>query len=332
MHHLVLFFTIIFLVSCAEQPPSSIPYQTERVDFVSKNIYGFENMFGDSLDTQIDQPTFGILHFPDNYDLKKQYPLVIASHGSSNWRDHHRKYLEQMRAAGMLVFAMHPFDARKVSSTVGNQTNVTSETVIYEMGMALKKMWNDPRIDNSKIYAAGWSLGGIAALMNAWIPLQESIYPNVEGFAGYLMWYPGCLALPDEDAWDSDFMQIYIGEEDNWTPAKPCQELITKIRSLGGDAHIEVYPGAFHSFDSVEPLALNPDAYSFAACDFKLSTQTKKVYDPNSNIELDFVNPDRRTQAYLTCAKKGEVMAGYSPEYKDAAHQHLAGLLPKLFK
>jgi dienelactone hydrolase len=330
MRFLLVIFSSILIISCADQQQPASGYKTERVDFLSKNIYGFENMFGESLNSQIDQPSFGTLHFPDNYDPEKKYALVIASHGSANWRDHHRKYLEQMRRAGMMVFAMHAFDARNVSSTVGNQTNVTSETMIYEMAMALKAMWNDPRIDNSKIYAAGWSLGGTAALFNAWIPTQEALYPNGEGFAGYLMWYPGCLALPDLDAWDKDLMQIYIGEEDNWTPAQPCQELITKVQEEGGNASIEVYPGAFHSFDSVEPLTLNPNAYSFAACNFKLSADTKKVYDPNSQKELDFVNPDARTQAYLTCAKKGEVMAGHSPEYKNAAHEHLAILLPEL--
>lgn len=322
----------MLLVSCAQESAPEAQYPTERIDFTSKNIFGFENMFGEALDAQPNQDTFGILHFPDEYDPTKQYALVIASHGSANWRDHHRKYLEQMRKAGMMVFAMHAFDARNVASTVGNQTNVTSETMIYEMAMALRALWDDPRIDNSKIYAAGWSLGGTAALFNAWIPIQEALYKHGEGFAGYLMWYPGCLALPDLDAWDKDLMQIYIGEEDNWTPAKPCQDLIAKVQTEGGHANIEVYPGAFHSFDSVEPLTLNPNAYSFAQCNFKLSTETKKVYDPNSNTELDFANPDTRTQAYLTCAKKGEVMAGHSPEYKNAAHEHLAKLLPDLLQ
>ena len=42
-----------------------------------------------------------------------------------------------MRQAGFIVFAMHPFDSRGVDSTVGNQINVTSETVIYDMAMSL---------------------------------------------------------------------------------------------------------------------------------------------------------------------------------------------------
>ena len=103
------------------------------------------------------------MHFPDNYDLEKKYPLVIASHGSLNWRDHHRRSLEQMRQANYLVFAIHPFDSRNVSSTVGDQINVTSETVIYEMAQALNLMSKDSRVNTKKIFAAGWSLGGTAS-------------------------------------------------------------------------------------------------------------------------------------------------------------------------
>ena len=115
MRYLLVIFSSILIISCEDQPQTPSKYQTERVDFISKNIYGFENMFGEALNSQVDQPSFGTLHFPDDYDPKKKYALVIASHGSANWRDHHRKYLEQMRQAGLMVFAMHAFDARNLS-------------------------------------------------------------------------------------------------------------------------------------------------------------------------------------------------------------------------
>ena len=38
------------------------------------------------------------------------------------------------------------------------------------MAMSLNLLWDDSRIDNEKIYAAGWSLGGTAALFNGWLP------------------------------------------------------------------------------------------------------------------------------------------------------------------
>ena len=322
-------FALLFLFGCSESVQIEQTYQTEKMKYDSKNILGFENLFGSGLEAQEDVEVFGVLHFPDNYNSLKKYPAVVASHGSSNWRAHHLKYIEQIRQAGFIVFAMHPFDSRGVNSTVGNQINVTSETVIYDMAMSLNLLWDDQRIDNQKIYAAGWSLGGTAALFNGWMPLQASLNKNGASFAGYLMWYPGCLALPDLNEWDKDLMQIYIGEEDNWTPPQPCKELVADINSQGGNAFIEIYPNSFHSFDGPQPLRLIPDAYSWAECKLKLNAETKKVYDP-SNALLDFSDPKLRRAAYESCAKKGEVMAGASPEYKNAAHDHLATLLPKL--
>ena len=234
-----------------------------------------------------------------------------------------------MRQAGFIVLAMHPFDSRGVDSTVGNQINVTSETVIYDMAMSLNLLWDDSRINNQKIYAAGWSLGGTATLFNGWLPLQDSLNKSGASYAGYLMWYPGCLALPDLNQWDQDLMQIYIGEEDNWTPPQPCKELVAIINAQGGNAFIELYPNSFHSFDGPQPLRLIPDAYSWAECKLKLNADTKKVYDPQ-NKSLDFSDPKLRRAAYESCAVKGEVMAGASPEYKNAAYEHLSGLLPKL--
>ncbi len=318
-----------FIFGCSQSANVEPTYLTEKVKYPSKNILGFENLFGGGLIAQKDIEIFGVLHFPDNYNSLKKYPAVVASHGSSNWRAHHLKYLEKMRQAGFIVFAMHPFDSRNVDSTVGNQINVTSETVIYDMAMSLNLLWDDPRIDNAKIYAAGWSLGGTATLFNGWVPLQNSINKSGASFAGYLMWYPGCLALPDLNQWDKDLMQIYIGEEDNWTPPQPCKDLVSDINKQGGNANIELYPNSFHSFDGPQPLRLIPEAYSWAECKLKLNADTKKVYDPQ-NRSLDFSDPKLRRAAYESCAVKGEVMAGASPEYKNAAYEHLTELLSKL--
>tara|TARA_B110000090_G_scaffold126692_1_gene140085 strand:+ start:23 stop:1018 length:996 start_codon:yes stop_codon:yes gene_type:complete len=324
-----LLLPVILFAGCAPQQLPEVNYLQEKITYSSKNIIGFENLFGEALLTQEDLEVFGVLHFPDNYDATAPYPTIVASHGSSNWREHHLKYIEQMRQADFIVFAMHPFDSRGVSSTVGNQINVTSETMIYEMAMSLNLLWDDPRIDNTKIYAAGWSLGGTAAIFNAWMPLQEELNKPGASYAGYLMWYPGCLALPDNNDWDNDVFQIYMGEDDNYTPPQPCVQMVSEINDGGGDATITLYPRSFHSFDGPISLRLMPDAYSWNNCKFKLNAVTKKVYDP-INADLEFSDPTARKSAYRSCAVKGDVMAGYSPEYKNAAYEDLDKLLPSL--
>ena len=136
----IIFISLCFF-GCSQSAEVETSYLTEKIVYQSKNILGFENLFGDGLKAQQDKEIFGILHFPDHYDSTKKYPAVVAAHGSSNWRAHHLKYLEQMRQAGFIVLAMHPFDSRGVDSTVGNQINVTSETVIYDMAMSLNLLW-----------------------------------------------------------------------------------------------------------------------------------------------------------------------------------------------
>jgi hypothetical protein len=140
-----IIFLSLLLFGCTKQVEVKPTYLTEKIEYFSKNILGFENLFGDGLNSQENVKIFGVLHFPDNYDSLKQYPAIVASHGSSNWRAHHLRYLEQMRQAGFIVLAMHPFDSRGVDSTVGNQINVTSETVIYDMAMSLNLLWDDSR-------------------------------------------------------------------------------------------------------------------------------------------------------------------------------------------
>ena len=329
MRIIITLILTVLLTNCSESNISETTYLTEKITFPSKNILGFEHLFDGGLDDQEDLEVFGVLHFPDNYDATVPYPTIVASHGSSNWREHHLKYIEQMRQADFIVFAMHPFDSRGVNSTVGNQINVTSETMIYEMAMSLNLLWDDPRVDNTKIYAAGWSLGGTATIFNAWMPLQEALNKPGASYAGYLMWYPGCLALPDNNDWDSDVFQIYMGEDDNYTPPEPCVQMVSEINDGGGDATITLYPRSFHSFDGPISLRLMPDAYSWNNCKFKLNAVTKKVYDP-INPDLEFSDPTARKSAYRSCAVKGDVMAGYSPEYKNAAYEDLDKLLPSL--
>ena len=106
----ILLLTLIFVLSsCSYQDKEKYSYPIEKIFYSSKNIFGFENIFGENLYTQDDVEIFGVLHFPENYDPSRKYPLVIASHGSYNWRSHHLKYLEQIRLADFIVFAMHPF-------------------------------------------------------------------------------------------------------------------------------------------------------------------------------------------------------------------------------
>ena len=116
LKHIQILSLTLFILGCSQSVEVKPTYLTEKIEYDSKNIFGFENLFGDGLYAQKNVKIFGVLHFPDNYDSLKKYPAIVASHGSYNWRAHHLKYLEQMRQAGFVILAMHPFDSRGINS------------------------------------------------------------------------------------------------------------------------------------------------------------------------------------------------------------------------
>ncbi len=71
----------LLIFSCSQPVEDKPTYLTEKIEYASKNILGFENLFGDGLNAQKNLEIFGVMHFPDNYDLREKYPAIVASHG-----------------------------------------------------------------------------------------------------------------------------------------------------------------------------------------------------------------------------------------------------------
>ena len=75
------------------------------------------------------------------------------------------------------------------------------------------------------------------------------------GFAAAVAFYPECAA----GFWTRAYraaapLLILSGELDDWTPAAPCQRLADRAREQGQPVSIVVYPGAYHSFDTYNPV------------------------------------------------------------------------------
>ena len=82
LRNLALSSIFLFIFSCSETSDnkSTDGYLKERINYQSKNIYGFENLF-DGRSLQANQDVLAY-HFPDEY-VHPKISIVIASHGSS---------------------------------------------------------------------------------------------------------------------------------------------------------------------------------------------------------------------------------------------------------
>ena len=277
----------------------------ELLVFQSKNPFNFYDIFN-NLDKVSNQTVYGIITYPEN--KKNKYPLIIGVAGSLAWGEHHYKYLKEYRKNGIATLSLHSFASRGVKSTVGNQIRVTIPMVIHDAYMALNQLSNNNLINIDKIGITGWSLGGGVSLFAAWEPVRNIICPNYR-FAAHLPFYPPCISKPETPNFSNSPIHILAGENDDWVPSKPCDDLINELNKFGyNNASITVYPNAHHSFDrEMEPKIIN-DAYKLKECSLLLDDNG--VVSTNTLIKIPMKNAFMQKIGLMFCAEKGPTMGG----------------------
>lgn len=276
----------------------------DEVTFTSASPYQLADLLSAA------EPAYGVeigadLVYPD--ETGEAMPGFIFIHGSGGRLLRHQRYLDLARQLGFVTLQVDSFGPRGVSSTVGNQTNVTAAMMTIDVLRALKFLAGQPNIDPDRIVIMGSSKGAIAALYAAWQPVREKVVGSLD-FAGYILLYPLCVTIEDGKVTASP-VHVFIGDKDNWTPAAPCIEQVGRMKALGRNWSITLYEGAYHGFDAPMQAIRNlPHAYSMVGCKVALRADGYE-YEIGSGHLL--TRADRR-KAFRSCARKGAVkMGGY---------------------
>jgi dienelactone hydrolase len=295
-----LSIALLFISLCI-----SAQNKKEIIHFESANPFSLSDIITD-LENQEKQEVFGQLITPvDSLNPDKKYPLIIGVAGSMGWRKHHLDYLKMYQEQGYATFQLNSFKSRGISSTVGSQDEVTIAAVILDAYRALEKLAKHPNINKDKVAITGWSLGGGVTLFAGWMPLKEAITDQVS-FAAHLAFYPPCFINPENLSFTKAPIHILIGEADNWTPAKPCEDLVKKL-SVKTNIKITTYPNAHHGFDSEEPVVWNEKGYSFKDCLFDLTVEGDVLMN---YLRLPMSSPMLQKIGFLFCVDKGVNVGG----------------------
>ncbi len=274
----------------------------EEVAFTSASPYQMGDLLRERV-PRYDLEVSADLVYPE--EVEEVMPGFVFVHGSGGRLLRHQRYLELARALGFVTLQLDSFGPRGVSSTVGNQANVTAAMMAVDVLRALEFMAEQPGIDPERIVVMGSSKGAIAALFAAWTPIREKVAGDLD-YAGYILLYPLCATIEDGQVTDSP-VHVFIGELDNWTPSAPCIEEVGRLASLGRAWEITLYDGAYHGFDSGrDGIRLLPNAYSMADCSIALRADGYE-YETRSGFLL---TEEERLKAFRSCARKGEVKMG----------------------
>lgn len=238
-------------------------------------------------------------------EIKDKMPALVFMHGSGGRLARHQRYLELARDRGFVTLQLDSFGPRGVTSTVGNQTNVTAAMMATDVLRALTLLAARPDIDPTRIVIMGSSKGAIAALFAAWSPVREKVAGTLD-YAGYILLYPFCAAIEDGRV-TANPVHVFIGEMDNWTPAAPCIAQVERMKRLGRNWSITLYDDAYHGFDAqIDGVRSMPHAYSMVDCGVALRADGYE-YETGSGFLL---TKAERPKAFRSCAKKGAVKMG----------------------
>ena len=302
-----LFFILSFIII----KNASSQFHQEVINFESANPFSLSDIIND-LRNQEKQNVFGKLTIPvDSLNPDKKYPLIIGVAGSMGWRKHHLEYIKMYQEEGFATFELNSFKSRGISSTVGSQVEVTVAAIILDSYRALKKLAKHANINKDRVAITGWSLGGGVTLFSSWMPVKNAISKELS-FAAHLAFYPPCFFNPKNLSFTKAPIHILIGEDDDWTPATPCKNLVG-ILSKNNNIGITIYPNSHHGFDREEPVQKNENGYSFKNCLFDL-TEKGDIF--MNYLGLPMSNPTLQKIGFLFCVERGVSIGGNSEARK----------------
>lgn len=226
---------------------------------------------------------------------------VVLVHGSSGWTDHREgHYGRAFSAAGYLVMAIDSFGSRGISSTAEDQSRLTSMQMTMD-AFAARRYLLSLGIDAGRTAVIGFSKGGQVALFAS----DRTFLPaEVDRFAVAIPFYPGCNSRPRAPR-PAASMFIVLGEKDDYTGVKPCQDIAGDYARAGGQVQVKVYPNSTHGFDgnpeNLRAIRL-PTIENYIDCIVEVDSEGQLIYAGRKFSQGDVAI---LTELRKTCMKKG---------------------------
>jgi dienelactone hydrolase len=243
------------------------------------------------------------------------FPAVVLAHGCSGPGYGDAKWAITLRDWGYATFVIDSFAGRGLREVCTNAQTLGGQQRIPDAYGALRFLATHPRIDARRIALMGFSHGGILAVGASTTWARDTFAAGEAGFRAIFAFYPFCNTDYPERQTIYAPLRIHTGASDDWTPAKPCAELVASLRASGQNAAIDIYPDGHHGFDyPVASAGYRPSVQNYAGCFWKAAS----ILGPYLGV------PDR------SCIKRGATVGHHAEAAKLAEANVRAQLLDLL--
>lgn len=250
----------------------------------------------------------GELHLPKG---QGPFPAVVLQHGSGHpnelklWWD---KIVPALLGDGIAVFIANSFDGRGIMGTSGDQTKLSKAARVVDALMALKALAEHSKVDGDKVGITGYSFGGIVSIETADKRTVESVLGAGLKYAAHLPVFPGCGSHREKINMTGSPILFLLGQKDNYTPAKFCEEYLSKMQAAGVPVKLKIYEEAGHGFVKIQDRYLE-NAATFNDCGTGIINE-EGYHEIGDISEKGMTWPELVFRVFKKCGSRGARLYG----------------------
>jgi len=171
-----------------------------------------------------------------------------------------REYTTMLNGEGwhaLVLDSLTPRGEKELCTQKAGSRAVTQTNRRLDALAAMQWLAQRPDVDPKRVALLGWSNGG-STVLAASNGLHAAVRKAALAARAAVAFYPGCEADLKRGYAPTAPLLMLLGAEDDWTPPQPCVELSERAKGEP-KPKVEIYPGAFHGFDSLAPLRVRTD-------------------------------------------------------------------------
>jgi len=173
------------------------------------------------------------------------FPAVVVLHGCRGISALESQRLPELLTLwGHVALSVDSFTARKAEDACVKEP--ASVDRVADAYGALSYLAARPYVDRNRVGLLGVSMGARAVLSMAEKQVSEGVVnPANLTFKAGVAYYPRCGVLADKTIFP---LLIMVGSEDQWPPARACEELVAARAGDSAPVELAIYPGVHHGF------------------------------------------------------------------------------------
>jgi dienelactone hydrolase len=232
---------------------------------------------------QLTDTISGDLILPDGVG---PFPMMVIAHGSGGVTKRDYVWADFFKAKGIGSFIIDTYKERGIRDTISDQSQLSYVASTADHLLALKLLATHPKVDPNRIGIIGFSRGGQSAIGTAFEVWRENVAGNAK-YAVHMPFYGGCSWIANH--LDGSPIHRFIGDSDDYSqPVSTC-EAQTRFFDKAGIKHsLNVYAGAHHGFDNLEPQKdyYLARAQTFNKCSYIWNVEKQTLYAPAQSDQV----------------------------------------------